>query len=86
MVDPGESWLPLAGRCPAVQKWHGEKGTFRNVQTQSNCGPQKILTVIGIRTTHYAKVAWREERNHEGSTVEQGQRKNKAENKFTSGT
>jgi hypothetical protein len=26
-VDPGESHLPPAGRRPAVQKWHDEKGT-----------------------------------------------------------
>jgi hypothetical protein len=86
MVDPGESWLPLAGSCPTEQKWHGEKGTFRNFQTQRNCGPRKILTVIGIRTTHCAKVARREECNHEGSSVEQRRGKNKAENKFTIGT
>jgi hypothetical protein len=24
-VDPGETRLPPAGRCPAVQKWHGVK-------------------------------------------------------------
>jgi hypothetical protein len=23
----GRSWLPPAGRCPAVQQWHGGKGT-----------------------------------------------------------
>jgi hypothetical protein len=26
--DPGGSWLPPAGRCPAVQKWHGEREIF----------------------------------------------------------
>jgi glycerol kinase len=24
IVNPGGSWLPPAGRCPAMQKWHGE--------------------------------------------------------------
>jgi hypothetical protein len=24
-VDPGGSWLPPAGRCPAVQQWHGAR-------------------------------------------------------------
>jgi hypothetical protein len=27
-TDSRGSWLPPAGRCPAVQKWRGEKGTF----------------------------------------------------------
>jgi hypothetical protein len=27
IVDLVGSWLPPAGRCPAVQQWHGEKGT-----------------------------------------------------------
>jgi hypothetical protein len=27
IVDPGGSWLSPAGRCPTVQKWHGEKET-----------------------------------------------------------
>jgi hypothetical protein len=26
-VDPGGSRLPPAGRCPAMQKWHGTRGT-----------------------------------------------------------
>jgi hypothetical protein len=26
IVDPGGSWLPPAGRCLAMQQWHGEKG------------------------------------------------------------
>jgi hypothetical protein len=26
-ADSRGSWLPPAGRCPTVQKWHGEKGT-----------------------------------------------------------
>jgi hypothetical protein len=28
IVNPGGGWLPPAGRCPAVQKWHGGRGTF----------------------------------------------------------
>jgi hypothetical protein len=27
IVDPGRSWLPPAGRCPAVQPWHGARET-----------------------------------------------------------
>jgi hypothetical protein len=26
-MNPRKNWLPPAGRCPAVQQWHGAKGT-----------------------------------------------------------
>jgi hypothetical protein len=31
IVDSGESWLPPAKGCPAVQNWHGEKGTSSGI-------------------------------------------------------
>jgi hypothetical protein len=30
-VDPGGSWLLPRGRCPAVQKWHGARGTSSRI-------------------------------------------------------
>jgi hypothetical protein len=27
MVYPRKNWLPPAGKCPAVQQWHGARGT-----------------------------------------------------------
>jgi hypothetical protein len=59
-ADPVGSWLMPAGRCPAVQKWHGKKrNLFRNVQTQRKCWPQKELVLARREMTHCAKVAWR---------------------------
>jgi hypothetical protein len=36
-VDTGGSWLPIAGRCPAVQKWQGPRGTSTGI---SGPGPR----------------------------------------------
>jgi DNA repair exonuclease SbcCD ATPase subunit len=44
----GRSWLPPAGRCPAVQKWHGEKetssgkfGPWKSVDGERSSPPPK---------------------------------------------
>jgi hypothetical protein len=38
IVDPGGSWLPPAGRCPAVQQWHGAREI-----SWEKLGPWKIV-------------------------------------------
>jgi hypothetical protein len=38
-LNPGGSRLPPAWRCPAVQKWHGEKET-----SSGELGPRKIVS------------------------------------------
>jgi hypothetical protein len=43
IVDVGGGRLPLAGRCPAVQKWHGKKETGHE-----NWDPGKLWTVKGV--------------------------------------
>jgi hypothetical protein len=37
-VDPGGCWLPPAGRCPAVQQWHGGREMF-----PEKFGPREIV-------------------------------------------
>jgi hypothetical protein len=39
IVGPGGSWLPPAGRCPAVQEWHGIRGTSSRLS-----GPEPRLS------------------------------------------
>jgi hypothetical protein len=59
-VDTVESRLPRAGRFPAVQNWHGEKGTSSGIFRQRKCGPRKELST-SKRLIHRAEVARRKE-------------------------
>jgi hypothetical protein len=38
IVGPGRSWLPPAGRRPAVQQWHSARG-----KSSGNLGPTEIV-------------------------------------------
>jgi hypothetical protein len=71
-------------RCAKVA-WR-RRNIIRKIRTLEKCGWRKEFAAAEIRTTHRAKVAWHKERSHEGRSVEQGRRNNKARNKFTSGT
>jgi hypothetical protein len=72
-MDPEGSWLPPAGRCPAMQKWHGEKET--SSRKFEVWGRQNEFTAAGIRMISCAKVARHKGRSHKGPSVEQEQQK-----------
>jgi hypothetical protein len=85
-MDPGGSQLPPEGRCPALQKWHGEKKNLsRKIRTLEKCGRQKEFAASRIRT-RCTKLAWRNERSYEGSSAEQERQKNKTRNNIARGT
>jgi hypothetical protein len=64
IVDPGGSWLQPAGRCPPVQKWHGEKETsIRKIWIQASPELQNELAVAHREMMHHAKVAQHREQD-----------------------
>jgi hypothetical protein len=63
-----------------------KRKVFRRSGTQESYGRRKELAIAGIRTTHCAQVVRRKGRSHEGTSVEQGRRKNETKNKFARGT
>jgi hypothetical protein len=71
-------------RC-AKMAWR-KRNVFRKIETLEKCGRHKEFAAAGMRTTRYAKVARREDRSHEGPSVEQGRRKEQIRKKFSSGT
>jgi hypothetical protein len=78
-----ESGKKLAAACKKIARratvaWRKRKA-FRRIGT-------KELAAARIRTTRCAKVARRKRRNYEGTSVEQGRRKNETKNKFSRGT
>jgi hypothetical protein len=57
----------IVSRCAKVA-WR-KRELVRKIGTQENYGECKEFTTVTIKTTHYAKVAWRKECSHEGPLV-----------------
>jgi hypothetical protein len=80
----------LAAACRKVSSGAAvawlKRNVFRRSGIQKNFGRRKELAIAGIRRTHCAQLVLRKERSHEGTSVEEGRRKNQTKNKFARGT